>query len=180
MRTILAVLSLALLAGCASPTQTPAAPTNPATATPTATPTPTEVTREEAGKRYLVIVAPINAARGRFEKKCGVDDRYVAEGGSTTKQESQIMRNLRACADDSARAGRAFAAALRRETWPAEARADVEKLARLTEAQAYAWEQIAQTQNQEAYIQAWNRMPPNDGSAGLVRARLGLPAPPKN
>jgi hypothetical protein len=172
------VLALALT-GCSSgggdkSTPEPSVSSSPSDS-PSASPSPSTITREQAAKQYLALAAPGNAARDRFEKKCGFDDRIITEGGSYDKQESDMMTNLRECWSVMAKADRAFSAGLRKATWPADAQADIEKLARFNDAAAYAEELLAKAYSFEEYGRAGEKYPRDDGSADIVRARLGLP-----
>jgi hypothetical protein len=173
------ILTLAL-PGCANgktetePIAKPSATTSPSPAvTVTAT-----ITREAAGKQYLAISTPLNAALDRNVKKCKADNEFLSEGGESFKTSSQRLANLRACAVDLAKAWRTSIAAMRAAQWPAEALTDIEALTKLTEAEAYNFEQQAKARSEDEYISTANRQPKDDGSADLVRAHLGLPKRP--
>ena len=133
------------------------------------------VSREQAAQRYLALVAPNNAAVDRFKKKCGADHDFMVDGGDSFKTVGQMLANLRECCATRAEADRQFAAGLRKAQWPAEARADVENLARSADAAAYSLDQAAKAQSMEEYLEAAETYPKDDRTADLVRAHLGLP-----
>jgi len=176
-RPLLAAALLALaLAGCGSDAPTTSAPQVAevsASTAPSPSPTAATITRDAAAKQYLAIVSPFNALLDRNKKQCGEDEKFVLEGGSSFKGESEIMANLRKCEAALAKGRREVAAKLRAASWPAEVRADIEALAKADDAMAYAHEQSAKA----ATTDDWREVafPKDDGAADIVRARLGLP-----
>jgi hypothetical protein len=170
-------VALVALAGCSgTETVEPAAEPTPARTTAAPSPTPAAtLTREQAGKRYLVLVAADKANRARNAKKCAKDDGFLMEGGSSNKTSSEILANVRECTGNAAKFLRGWVAELRAEKWPADAHADIDSLARLVEAQAYAMERCSKATTTDEYVQVMGSYPQDDGSADLIRARFGLP-----
>lgn len=173
MRRLVFVTAL-LIAACSN---TPAPAAKPATMTPAASPSaaPATITREAAAQQYLRLAEAPNKVRDAMNAKCDADWRYLNEGGTTNKTTSEILANVKACDAANAKAIRAWVATVRAATWPAEVNADLDASIKLSEAQAYMLERMAKARGEREYRDLGATLPQDDGSADLVRARLGLP-----
>lgn len=185
---LLVVLGLAglLVAGCSSPDAvsrtTPAVTPSPVAAPTSASPSPSApavLTREEAGRRYLALVAPTNTVRTEFQKQCARDLDTVNGLDTVDKSQSALLDSSIACARKLVGPLRTFATALRSTPWPVEAQQAVADLAAAAEAEAYVWDEIARASSAQGITDAYSKIP-SDGRdrANLVRARLGIPAVP--
>lgn len=162
----LAALLIGLTLGCTAEDSDKPAPTTkaaPASVSPVASPA-ASITREAAAKQYLALVAPNNTKTNQ----CNEVSTFYANTYTDT-----ALAKVKICYGELAKVTRVFAAQVRASQWPAELGADIEALARSLDAFAYAYEQIAKARTAEEY---WSVQPPrDDGTADIVRARLGLP-----
>lgn len=161
-----AVAALAIIGGCsASPAANPADSGATATATsstPTATSatTPAIWTKAEAGRKYLAIVAPSNAA---------VTAAAKAMKGRSAKA---IARTCAA----AAKADDQFMRALDAGLWPVSVRPQVDRVIAGVGLQRVSWWlpcSKAKTMSALNSIPAYTN--PDDGAAQVLRVKLGLP-----
>jgi hypothetical protein len=168
------VISAVLLTGC---TATPARTASPPSTTP---PTPSVapsagITREAAAAQYLKIGEPLNRVIGETNKQCEQDRGYYTGDSDNANPPAKRLANLKDCDRKVAAALRTSISATRAALWPGEVKADIEKLLKFNEAQVYTLERLAGAPNEDAYLKLVDSLPPDDGSADIVRARLGLP-----
>jgi hypothetical protein len=177
MATCGAVALLMATAGCSSAAQDGARPESPAAEptsekppvtttaapTPSETPTPAAMTIEEAGAKYLELVAPSNDL---------VDDWKTAYDAHDTAAIRRV------CADRAA-ADRAFADAMVAASWPASVQATVDDLLGEVAASIPVYLQIAaSTDEDDTWDLVYYGFPESQGSAQKLRILLGLPDVP--
>ncbi|WP_141754265.1 hypothetical protein [Streptomyces agglomeratus] len=153
----------------AAPTSPSPLASAPASTTPTASASPKALTREEAGKKYLELVKPVNA----MLDKCyfGKVLPLLESGGSTSADFPKIRK---ACAG-MGKANRTFADDLEAVKWPAAARKDVGRLIDEKRADQLAWEEIEKVRTHEDLFNPKYPLTDASEAAALVRAHLGLP-----
>lgn len=159
MRRWMAVLALTLLtAGCAGTAQdAPAAPQSPSVAS-----SPAELSVGDAGKRYLEIVEPYNAALEELKVAGKAGESWTA---------------LRARVAKVARANEEHGKALRGVVWPEPVRAPMAALLAEIDAAQPHWVRAAQATSADGFAAAIRDAAAHSGTeaAGEVRAALGLP-----
>ncbi|MBB2921278.1 hypothetical protein [Cellulomonas cellasea] len=163
---VVAVGALALLvAGCgtveepaeAPPTDVVSASPTPSE-TPSASPTPTAITREEAGARYLELVAPVNA---------GIEAWNAAAAASD-------YATMRAMAGERAASYRSFADGLIAAEWPPEAEAAVDRLVSELAGDVGVFVQVGTSTTDAETQQALALAAPPGSAAQELRMLLGL------
>lgn len=170
------VVTVLILAGCTNDPAPAAKPTlAPSSAAVSASPTKGTITREAAAQQYLRLAAPSNAVGDAVNAKCLADWKFLDEGGSSEKTSSERLANMKDCDIKYVASIRSWVAAMRAATWPPEIATDLENALKYNEAVAYAFDRRIKAQNEEEYQKASAAIPADDGSADLVRARLGLP-----
>lgn len=157
------VVALLALAGCSPATTsglaTASTPTPTLTSTPTAATTTTTtapLSKADAARRYLDIVAPYNVALERLEQAIN---------------SAQPVASLRTCARDLAAANKTQIAQLRATTWPVKVRAPMHELiAESGKAQPFLL-QAAHAQTTDQVIQAVLDAMEHDGTAAATTIR---------
>jgi hypothetical protein len=182
-----------LLAGCGgsnqagsnapgSPTSAPATSVTPSTAaSSSASPkpaTPAVLTREQAAKRYLQLVAASNTVFD--EPKCEAAEEYMINGGTWppdghSEYGEHAFKVLRECHKRLLPLFAATIKAFQTTPWPVDARADIEALISLDQAFLYCEQKASKATSDSAMYKALECFPEDDGSADRVRARFGLP-----
>ncbi|HEY3004509.1 MAG TPA: hypothetical protein VGJ44_19335 [Kribbellaceae bacterium] len=162
----LAALLIGFMAACTSggsdkPAQSEK--TTSASVSPVASPT-AAITREAAGKQYLAIIGPSNAKGDKCLEISRFYDNNITDANRA---------KLTICYGELGKLEREATAKLRTAQWPDEVTADVENVARSIDASAYAHEQAAKAKTDQELFEV--QFPKDDGSADIVRARLGLP-----
>jgi hypothetical protein len=171
MRRVL-LLSALLVSACAAtpaataPTPsgssvTSTAPTTVATSTSAASPTPETWSKGEAGKRYLEMVGPANAA--------------AKKAGEALDAERDLAGINRAC-KTAAKADDTFARALDAGKWPDDVRPLVDDLIESVTARRGLWLDCGNADTLEDALYGPGSEDPKPGSAQRLRVRLGLPA----
>jgi len=155
-----------LLSGCGgSPPEAP--PTNEASVAPQAsattepTPeasTPVEISIEDAGARYLELVAPSNELAPAWNSAWEAND----------------WQSLKAQAGPFAEALRTFADGLRAAEWPAEAQSTVDALVGELATEIVYFLQVAAAEGDDEIAAAVSQMPESTGAAQTLRIMLGL------
>lgn len=169
-----AIAGVLILTACSGSAPTaPPASLAATTTSPTPSPTPTLMTTEEASKRYLELVGPINKAYDAW-------DKVYPPGITVAKMKN--MKKFRAAAD---RTADALAIELRgfsdSDLWPKPVRKLIDQMAadsanELTYARA-----LSKTKTARAYIDRANNptKAKHPEAAQLIRAKLGLPEAPQ-
>lgn len=183
-RYLVALASIALLAGCgggdpaASTPDTPALSSTPTVSvTPSRPPTPKVLTREQAAKRYLEIVKPFNDQLA--DSKCQAADDYIVNGGSwppdghpdwerAEKVAQGCFKKLVPLLERQIRD-------LQSTRWPTDAKSDVADLVSLSQGILHCDRQGAKADTTQEMDAVYACFPEDDGSADRVRARFGLP-----
>lgn len=164
-----AVIGVALLAlaGCGGTTTaaappSPSASTAPAASTPASTPvtSPTFLTVKEAGKRYLELVGPGNAAAAAWS----------AEERKAKPSLAKLRNRARAHGDALA----VFIRELQAAPWPPEVQDEVDVVVRSAAADIMPTRAAQAAQTLDEYWAAVGTFPEGDGSAQVLRAALGL------
>jgi hypothetical protein len=159
----------AATASSPSPTTTTAAatPTTTTTAARTTTAEPRTLTIAEAGRRYLAIVKPRNAA---MEKWSTV----------TTPGHRPKLRALRAAATTYANADSLMLHQLLATAWPTLVVSDIRDIEKQEGAEIYWLRTVQNAKTLNEAIDIVNTGGPSDDAspAELIRAKLGLPEPP--
>lgn len=178
--TILAVIAVLALAGCGGKTpvaQTGPAPSASTVATPSPAPsTPTVLTRQQAGQRYLAITKPTNDVFDRPD--CATAEDYLVNGGSWDRSKyggKHADQVLRVCYKELIPLFTAQIQAIQSTPWPADAKQDIADLVSLDQGFLHWLTQAAKGTTADQMYTALQSVPPDDGSADRVRARLGLP-----
>jgi hypothetical protein len=160
MRRWIVVLALTLLiAGCAGTSENAAAGQQAQSVAPS----PAALSTAEAGKRYLEIVAPYNAALEELE---------------SAAQAGESWAKLRTRAAKVAQTNQEHGQALRAIVWPEPVRAPMAALlAQIDAAQAH-WQRAAQAKTADEFATEVRAAAGYSGAqaASEVRAALGLPA----
>jgi hypothetical protein len=180
-------LAALILAGCGGKAEPDAQEAPSATGTPTVSaskttpipkPSPTTLTREQAGKRYLALTAPINAVFD--EPKCSQAEDFMIDGGTWPPDahpswDDQAWRILRSCYRRIVPLYAAWDRAAASTPWPVDARADVADLISYDQAIVYCMKKGAQAKSEQDIVDVFTCIPKDDGIADRVRARFGLP-----
>lgn len=157
------VVAVLALAGCAATPQpasmgsTSGTPTAIAAATPTPTPTPTDISAKDAGAKYLLLVAPSNAAVPAWNQAVKAAD----------------YATLRTLAPQQAADYRTFADGLVAADWPDAAQSTVDDLVGELASQIPIYLGLAASTTDDEAIGYLNSFP-STSSAQKLRILLGL------
>ena len=179
--TIIALLAVAALAGCSGETpaaqQTPSPTPSPTpSVTPVTSPSPATLTREQAGRKYLAMIKPVNAVYDRAD--CTAAEDYMVNGGSwdrTKYSYEHADQILRVCYKQLIPLYTTQIQTLQSTPWPADAKQDIVDLVSLNQAFVHCLRQAVKGSTAQQMYTALECFPPDDGSADRVRARFGLP-----
>jgi hypothetical protein len=184
---VAAVISGCLLAltacggGDGKPATSASSPTSDSSPSPpsgtTASTGQAVLTREQAAKRYLEIVAPVNKAGAPIAVgKCGDAHRFIrGESNETYMSNGEMVTALRACYKRVLAPTERWISELQRTAWPVDAREDIQDLISFEQVQLHCSRQVTRATTYEELDKAYQCWPPKDESADRVRARLGLP-----
>lgn len=166
---IIGAATLALLAACG--TTTPTAETAPQTSqssTTSAAPvaSPTAMTKQEAAKTYVQLVAAPNRAAAALNR--------------TMAATPMDLVAARAAAAAYADAVRKFALQLQQVSWPADVQPAIDSLVAANARDVVAMRSLSRAQSIEEFVALLNQEPGSGGGAAaeLVRQKLGLPEAP--
>jgi hypothetical protein len=146
-------------------------PTTPNDGGEIGTDAPVEISKTGAGREYLAIVRPFNAASQALQKEVR---RSLPEFGPPSQAGFERLRPL---SEKLADENRAFSLALlkKSERWPFDAAQTARTLAEeSTKDQVYI-RAMAKAKTRTSWQEAWNGWPDSDNSAELLRQQLGLP-----
>lgn len=173
-RPLIAIAALLLAAGCASQ-PAPAVEPSSSVASASTGATTGALTREAAAAQYIASGDQLNKVIQATDVQCKLDRDFYTGDATEANPPAKRLANLKDCDAKVAKAMRDAVARTRALQWPTEVQADIEKLIKLNEAQAYTLERMAAAADEEEYLKLNASLPPDDGSADIVRARLGLP-----
>ncbi|MBO0900860.1 hypothetical protein J1G43_12890 [Cellulomonas sp. zg-ZUI22] len=126
--------------------------------TPTPSPTPTVMSKEQAGAKYLELVAPSNALVAPFNAALEADD----------------VATVRTLCAQSATAYRGFADGLIAAQWPAEVQPAVDRLVTDLAGEISAFATAGASETDDQLWAALNARPAPSGAGQEIRMLLGL------
>jgi hypothetical protein len=137
---------------------------------------PATLTREQAGRKYLALIAPVNAVYDRPDCKAAED--YMVNGGSWDRskyKDQHADQILRSCYRLLIPLYTTQIQVLQTTPWPTDAKQDVADMVSLDQGFLHWLKQAVKGTTADQMYTALQSVPTDDGSADRVRARFGLP-----